>query len=96
MRMNTHVYGFKPPDDYWKAMKKIWDACHEAKIDPPEKVGDFFDWQPPEDNGVKVDEDWLTQCGALEEYRGAGESGHEIIVANLPKDVKVIRVWNSW
>lgn len=91
--MSTHVVGFKPPDDKWKKMKAAWDACEEAEIEVPEEVEEFFGGEPPDEAGVTVEIDGHECC---KEYSEEGSSGYEIDISKLPKDVRIIRVYNSW
>jgi hypothetical protein len=92
MSMSTHVVGFRPPDKKWKAMKKLWDACSEAGVDPPKEVEEFFNYKPPDEAGVEVE---LPET-CLKEYEADMTEGYEIDVTKLPKDVTVIRFYNSW
>lgn len=96
MGMSTHVVGFKPPDDKWRKMKAAYEACQMAGIDPPEEVEDFFDGEPPDDNGVEIDESALAESGALREWKDEYREGFEIDVPKLPPDVTVVRFYNSW
>ena len=92
MSMSTYVVGFKPADDKWKKMKAVWDACKAAETDPPEDVEKFFDGQYPGDSpGMTVD-----ICQAITEWGDEGSSGYEVDVTKLPKDVTVVRFFNSW
>ena len=91
MSMSTGVVGFHPPDEKWLKMKAIWDSCAEAGINPPNEVQEFFDWGTPEEQGVEVN---LDDCA--EEYTSDMQSGFEIEVDKIPKNVKVIRFYNSW
>lgn len=88
MSMSLSVTGYKPPDNKWKKMKAIWDACEEAEIKLPVEVERFFGGYDPDDSGVEVDLDGTSCCSS---YREEMEQGFEIEVAKLPKDVKVIR-----
>jgi hypothetical protein len=55
-------------------------------------VEDFFDGEGPGDKpGMEVQ---LTD--AVKEWSDDSRSGYEIDVTKLPKDVSVIRVYNSW
>lgn len=97
MGMSTFVTGFKPPDEKWRRMKAIYDACHAAEIAPPQEVSDFFNWQKPTDTGVRIDGCVLEACGAVRQiHDGHPESGYEIVIEKLPKDVTVVRVENCW
>ena len=42
MGMSTHLVGIVPPDDDWKKMKAVWDACDNADVDIPKDVSEFF------------------------------------------------------
>ena len=89
MGMSTWVKGIRPPDDKWKKMKAIWDACDKADIDVPDEVDDFFEGEPPDEKGVVVD---------IKEHRYSENSraGIEVYIDELPKDVKIIRFVNAW
>ena len=93
MSMSTCIVGFKPPDKKWKAMKAVWDACEQAKVDPPKVVEEFFNFYPPDDKGVEVE---IQKDPCCEEWRAEGSEGFEIDVKKLPQDVTVIRFYNSW
>jgi hypothetical protein len=89
MSISTYVIGIKPPDEKWKRMKLIWDNCEQEDIEIPGEVVDFFNAEKPDEKGVVVEvphNDW------------SGESceGIEIEVSKIPKDVKIIRFYNSW
>ena len=90
MGMSTWVEGFKPPNDKWKAMKIIWEACEEAGIEIPKKVYDYFEGEPPDEAGVRVE----IPCKDYDD--GIARSGVEIDLAKISKDVKMIRFGNSW
>lgn len=96
MSMSTHVIGIKPPNEKWKAMKKIFDACSQASVAIPQEVQDFFEGISPDPAGVVVQEDFLESIGAVTEYEGEEESGLEVHLDKLPKDIKVLRFTNSW
>lgn len=91
MRMSSHVYGIKPPDEKRLKMKAIWDACREVQIQPPKKVGEFFGWEPPDESGVLVCLDNVAQP-----YHNDAEDGFEVDLESLPKDIKIIRFVNSY
>lgn len=91
--METRVVGIKPPDEKWKAMKKVWDACSEAGVEPPVEVLEFFGDEDPDDAGVVVG---LGDHSCVKEYRAEMQQGFEIVIDALPKDVKIIRFYNSW
>ena len=90
MGMSTHVVGIKPPDAIWKQMKLIWDTCEAAGIDEiPKKVGEFFNWEEPDEKGVILEI-------PHEEWSDESREGIEIEVKKIPKDVKIIRFYNAW
>lgn len=89
MSMSTHVVGFRPPDKKWEKMKAIYKACREAGVDVPDKVHDFFGDASPDGPGAEVDLDY-------KEYSADGVEGIEINVSKIPKDIEIIRFYNSW
>ncbi len=93
MSMSTHVVGIKPPDEKWKAMKRIWDACQAAGIDPPAEVDKFFNGEDPDQSGVVVD---LDKHPCAKEYNAEMQNGIEIDLRKVPGDVAVIRFVNSY
>lgn len=96
MSMSTHVVGFVPPDDEWKAKKAAWDACKAAGVEPPTEIAKFFNWEKPDDHGREVTQSDLEKLGAVKSWRTEMSEGYEIEIAKLPPNVKVIRVFNSW
>ncbi len=96
MGMSTHIKGFKPPDDKWRAMKAVYDACMAAKISIPEDVEKFFNDDTPDEQGVVIEERALIACGAARAWGGSGREGFEIDIKKLPADVTVVRVYNAW
>ena len=95
MSMSTHVVGFKPPDDKWKKMKAVWDACKAAGIDPPDDVDAFFEGTAPDDQGMEVDLDGH-ECAVKYRPASRARDGIEVDVKKLPPDVTVIRFYNSY
>jgi hypothetical protein len=88
--MSSHVVGFRPPDEKWQQMKKIWDACEAAGVNPPYEVTEFFNDCAPDPAGVEVGilhSEWRSSTSA---------EGYEVDIRKLPKDVTVIRFFNSW
>lgn len=86
MSTTLDISGFVPPDDKWKLMKSIWDACTKAHVDIPKEVGDFFDWNTPTDNGREVSMRKLAT-----EISEDGRYGYEIDVDKIPKNIKRMR-----
>lgn len=91
MGMSSHVYGFIPPNDEWKKMKKVYDACQQAGINPPDAVSEFFDYEIPDPQGMK-----LSIQFAMKDYKADNESGFEVEISKLPENVKIIRFVNSY
>ena len=87
--MSTTIIGFKPPDKKWKEMKAIYDACVKADIEVPDKVVKFFEYEPPDDKGVQVEL-------PAKEWSDEASEGFELEVDKIPKDVKILRFYNSW
>jgi hypothetical protein len=98
MSMYCGIVGIKPPDDKWKKMKAIWDSCMAADIEPPSDVYDYFGDYEPDEDGVTVSESELSNSGAIRPISEVQFSnrGYIIDVTKLPKDIKLIKVENSW
>lgn len=91
MGMSTHAYAIKPPDERWKAMKAVWDACEAAKVEIPDEVSSFFGDEAPDQSGV------VEELGALARpWHGDCAEGVEIDIARLPPGTKTVRFTNSW
>lgn len=89
MSTSTHVIGFKPPDEKWLQMKAVRDSCISAKVNIPQVVDDFFNNDDPDELGVEVElptHAWSDDC----------REGFEVIVSEIPSDVKVIRCYTSY
>lgn len=89
MGMDTHIVGFKPPDEHWERMKRIWDSCNEADVTIPREVYDYFEGKAPDKNGVEVQ---LPTNPWGNDY----QTGLELHVEDIPEHVKIIRFYNSW
>ncbi len=96
MSSSIRALGFKPPDAKWEMMKAVWDACSEAEVEPPDEVDNFFCGEPPDEEGVRVEEHMLKVCGAIKQFRAEMMDGFDIHVDKIPKDVKIIRIYNSY
>lgn len=94
MGMSTHIVGFRPPDEKFMAFKAIYELCEKSGVTVPDEVEDFFEGEAPDDHGVKVDLDGYTSC--VKEWSDEYGSGYELTVPDLPKDVTVVRFYNSW
>jgi hypothetical protein len=93
MGMSTHVIGIRPPDAKWNQMKAVWDACKNAGIEPPEKVKDFFEYDSPDPAGIRVE---LQGNPCVRAYSDDMQQGFEVDITKLPKDVKILRFFNSY
>lgn len=95
MSMSTHVIGFIPPDDMWKKMKIIWDTCRDTGVRVPKEVERFFNYEPPDDQGVQIKLDE----SVLRNFNDDMKDGYEVDVEQLVKkhpSVKIIRFFNSY
>lgn len=89
MGMSSNIKGIKEPDAHWKKMKAIWDSCEAAGVKIPDEVQEFFGYEPPDYLGVVVDI-------PHSQYLAEMHEGFEVRVKDIPKDVTVIRFWNSY
>lgn len=95
MGMSTHVVGFTPPDEKYHKMKAVYDSCKAAGIEIHEDVKEFFNWEEPSEHGVTFELEKIP--GAVEEWDDEeGASGLEVDISKLPKNVKIVRFYNSW
>jgi hypothetical protein len=81
--------GYRPPDEKWKKMKEVWDACNAAGVDVPQEVGEFFEWETPAEEGVEVDIEKHECCATM--GREFEPTGFIVDVTKLPKDVTLLR-----
>lgn len=93
MSMSTHIIGFVPPDNRWKELKKVYDACIFAGIEVPDEVLEFFNYEPPDDLGIEID---LEDDKYSSEYQTDGSEGYLVELNKLPKEIKFIRFYNSY
>ena len=84
MSSDLYIHGFVPPDEEWQKMKAIWDACKQAKVKIPDEVYEFFDGVTPDNAGKQVNV-------SMREYQSEYVSGYEIVLADLPPNVKILR-----
>jgi len=73
-------------------MKKIFEACKAGGIEPPKEVWEFFNYMPPDAGGVEVELDKAVRSWS----DNGGRAGFEVNLSKLPKDVTLIRFYNSW
>lgn len=92
MGMSTFVVGYRPADEIWNKMKKVWDACEDLGVPPPSEVENYFDGEAPGDKpGMEID-----LGDASKEWSNDYSQGYEIDVTKLPEGVRYIRFKNSW
>lgn len=91
--MSTHIVGFAPPDDKWKQMKAVWDACELANVSAPPEVIEFFDGIEPNEQGIRVD---LEDHECVSKYNANMKDGFEVEVKKIPANVQFIRFYNSY
>jgi len=84
MSLSLHVMGFVPPDEKWREMKEVWDACKKANVEVPESVSEFFGGQDPDPSGLEVEV-------PTRDYHGDWESGFEVDLDKIPANVKTLR-----
>ena len=85
MGCDISVIGFRPPDEKWKKMKAVYDACQVAGIKTPKEVHDFFGWDTPSDDGVTVD-----IKSAAEYQRNDDSECIKVDIRKLPQDVNIL------
>lgn len=96
MGMSTHVVGFKAPDEKWKKMKDVYEACVEAGIKIPREVDAFFEGESPDEAGVMVD---IEKSGVVQEWNGESQDGYMVDLVLLRTkypDLTHIRFYNSY
>lgn len=93
MAMNTHVVAIKSPDEKWRKMKAIYDACTDAEVEIPDEVDDYFNNEPPDEDGVVIELEDEACCAVWNED---GFDGYIINLSLLPKDVTSIKFFNSY
>lgn len=97
MSMSTHVVAFKPPNEKWQRMAAAREACLTAGVEVPREIYEYFGGADPDKAGVEIPERALIDCGAVRPWADThGRSGYEIDVTNLPPDVTIVRVYNSY
>lgn len=99
MSMSTHIIGFRAPDEQWKKMKDVYEACVEAGIKIPEAVDDFFGGEMPADSGVTVNLNNYLEDSSVKEYNEPGRFGYTIDIRELQKlhpNITHIRFYNSY
>ena len=95
MGMSTHVTGLREPDDLHRKMVEAARACHDADLEPPEKLLKYFEGidmkyvcEDPS-RGLEVDI-------PSKPYSSEMQEGVEINLKDMPPNVSKIRFVNSY
>lgn len=86
MSCSLTIVGYQPPDERYRQMAAVFDACAAADIEVPRAVLDFFGGRYPDHTGRQVDLSAILRPW-VDEYRG----GVEFDLAQIPAGVRVIR-----
>lgn len=90
---SMNIKGIREPDEEYQQMKAVYEACTKAGVPVPDRVQDFFDWQPPNPNGILTD---LDLSEAVTEYRDDYREGFDVEISKLPKNITHIRFYLSY
>lgn len=93
MGMTTGIVGIIRPDDKFKKMKEVWDVCSAAGVEIPNEVGEFFDWEEPDESGMVVDLDYHP---AVSKHKAEMEDGLEVDLSKIDEDITIIRFVNYY
>jgi hypothetical protein len=74
-------------------MKAAYDACQAAGVAAPSDVMEFFDHEPPDSLGVRIE---IERQPCTSKYRDDMRDGFEVDIKKLPPDVTIIRFYNSY
>jgi hypothetical protein len=96
MGMSTHIVGIKPPDETWIKMKNVYDACKAAGLSIPMEVENYFEDEKPDPRGVVIWLDNIRNPAVTTWDDGSSAQGVEVDLTKLPKDIKILRFFNSW
>lgn len=94
--MTSYVIGIKVPNDKWKKMKEVYEACIEAGVTIPDVVDKFFNSEVPDDAGVVID---LRKSNSVKEWKADMQDGFVVDLEQLRLDypgVTHIRFYNSY
>ena len=98
MSMSTHVIGIVPVDAKFRKMWDLRETCIEAGVSLPKEVSEFF--RGPDGYDKECDESGMhmeiEKLPCVKEHNAESEQGYEIDIRELPEDVKIIRVYNSY
>jgi hypothetical protein len=98
MGMDTFVVGIRDMDGKFAEMLELKKLCEKSKVSYPKEVAEYFGNLVDEDVRYIKDEMLRVDLDDIAKEYTDGESctGYEIVVKNIPKEVKVIRFFNSW
>lgn len=87
--VDLHVVGLKKATDpKWEKYASIWKACKEAKVDIPEVVCKYFDYEDPEKlNGMQQ----VNLKGACTDPKIEWQDTIDVELSKLPPDIHTIR-----
>lgn len=88
MSRDVSITGYRPPNEQFKKMGAVYDACRAAKIPIPEEVLKYFNYEsPPSHGGVSVKIE-----SAITALPGPVVWEWTIDVSKLPQGLPYIRV----
>lgn len=97
MGMHTYVLGFAPPDEKYVRMLKARQACLDAGLEVPASIDEFFQGENPDPVGFSISLSGVKKYAkACRPWKEDSREGFEIVLDELPKNIKVIRFVNSW
>ena len=67
-----------------------------AGINPPAEVSEFFDDEPPDDKGVITFLSSKPRCPGVTDFVTSYQAGFDVEISKLPKDIAILRFYNSW
>lgn len=95
MGMRTSIDGFVPPNEKFKKMLTIYEACESAGVKIPKEVETFFNGQLPDSKGIVIHLP-ADKHPAVTAWQDDMAEGFEVELDKLPKSIKVLRFYNSW
>ncbi len=95
MGMNMHIIGLRPATEDYKKKMAAYYACKEAAIEIPDELDAYFNFEPPNPDGMEVDID-AEELDCVEDYNEQSKEGFTVEIAKLPAGVEFIRFYNSY
>lgn len=89
MSMSSYVRAVIEPNEQYRKMYAVYEACEDAGIDPPDEVTDFFHGEVPNPDGMEV---------MMRSHHSVSDSRdfYDVYVKELPEGTSVIRFVNSY